>query len=909
MPRPFARSCLRAAFSAAGLAVAVALGVWGSLLLHDPRMLRLDDALVIYGVALLGLLVFAAGGLPEFKWGWRSRVRGFLLRHRVELLLLAAIAAFAVFMRIYRFGAFPPDDALAFEEDISGGVAYRILQGERPLFYPVRYLVAASFALFGENTLGLRFAGIAMGVLTVPASYLLLRRLVSVPVAVFATALLAGAFWPSLHYRVTADAALFTVLLALCVIAGVQRRSAVLFVAAGFLAGLLSYEYEPFKAVPFYVVGFLAAAGLWLLFRAAASGGAAKARSALVGGAKAAWRPAIAFTVAAGIVAAPLIMGEHLGRDIYLASLHRQEADRENRGAPGLFAPNWETQVKWAAQLFAPVGDDDFPRRLPLTPPDGAFIDPVSGFLLVVGLAWTLGTLFRPYRLLFAGWFLATLVGGALLLSNWEPWKFTGLFPVGLVMAAFFVDDVRTALPARFAARALPLGLAALVAFSWAWNADAFFNDAVDEPKMLQAYTHPQSYWYALCDYLRGRGPDNFSYSFNARGPALGFALPRDTAPQEGIAWGDHIWVCHGLQGAALTGPLEAWPLRDAPSGPVTLAYVVAPELVEPVQRDIALAYPELEPDEVKAGPEKAYYLLGYALTGDEIRGRQGLLAEYVSQRGDGTSPIERIDKPHRLSWDASQVVEPPFTVTWRGLVFLDTPGPWSLRAGGGDPTRIAIDGGRVYEASGPVASSDAPSLAAGWHWVEIIVDKQSPGGEFWLYWQDSSGAFRQLKEQDLFALAPLQGWSHTRTFAIDGVGAFATQRPASDIAQSALGPLIDEARVLARRWAGKSIDRDEVRLLEERFVATWRVQVGGSYRFGLQFEGGEAEVLIDGRRETVCGPAAHNAVTVCDAAVELAAGEHRVELLLRTDSDTWTGGRLTVSTPSGAAGVEIRPF
>ncbi|MDI6857038.1 MAG: glycosyltransferase family 39 protein [Dehalococcoidia bacterium] len=894
-----------------GLAVAVGFGIWGSLLLHDPRMLRFDDALVLYGVALLGLLVFAAGGLPDFEWGWRRRARGFLSQHRVELLLLAAIAAFAVFMRVYRLGTFPPDDGLAFEEHITGGVAYRILQGERPLFYPVRYLVAASLATFGENTFGLRFAGIAMGVLAVPASYLLLRRLVSVPVALFATALLAGAFWPSLHYRVTADAALFTILLALCVVAGAQRRSAVLFVAAGFLAGLLSYEYEPFKAVPFYVVGFLAAAGLWLLFRAAVSGGAAKARSALAAGAKAAWRPAIAFTVAAGIVAAPLMMGEHLGRDIYLSSLHRQEADRENRGTPGLFAPNWETQVKWSAQLFAPVGDDDFPRRTPLTPADRAFIDPMSAFLIVVGLAWTLGTLLRPYRLLFAGWFLGTLMGGALLLSNWEPWKFVGLFPVGLVMAAFFVDDVRAALPPRLTAKAFSLALAALAAFSWAWNADAFFNDAVDEPKMLQAYAHPQSYWYALCDYLRERGPDNFGYSFNARGPAFGLALPRDTPQQEAKAWGDHIWVCHGLQGAALTGPLEGWPLRGEPSGPVTLAYVVAPDLVEPVQRDIAWAYSGLEPDEVKAGPEKLYYLLGYALTGGEIRSRQGLLAEYVSRRGDGTSPVERVDKPHRLSWDAVQAPEPPFSVTWRGLAFLDGQGTWSLRAGGDDPTRVSIDGGQPYVANGLLTSADAPSLAVGWHWVEITLDKESPGGEFWLYWQDPSGAFRHLEEKDLFALAPVEGWLHARTFAIDGVGAFVTQRPASDLAQSALGPLLEETRMLAQgaAQAGKSIDRDEIRLVEERFIATWRVRVGGSYGLALRFEGGEAQVVIDGRQEAVCGPAAHNAVTVCDAAVELAAGEHRVELLLRTDSDTWTGGRLAVSTPSAAAGVDIRPF
>ena len=186
---------------AVALLAAAGFAYNGARILNDspqrttPVLDNFDASLPWLGLALLALVVAAlsyrlvrphwrAGALAEF---WRS--------HWLEIVFFAGIFAFGVFMRVYRFQtSLPPSDGLCCEESINGGVAYRALQGMRPLnFLITRWGSAAGFAVFGENTLGLRFFFVVMGIVTLIAFYFLLRELVSVPVALFGMALYAAA--------------------------------------------------------------------------------------------------------------------------------------------------------------------------------------------------------------------------------------------------------------------------------------------------------------------------------------------------------------------------------------------------------------------------------------------------------------------------------------------------------------------------------------------------------------------------------------------------------------------------------------------------------------------------------------------------------------------------------------------
>jgi len=859
-------------------------------------MHRFDEALVWYGFALVALAVFAWDArFARPEQGWRRSVRSIWSKHRFEVLALALIFGFAVFMRFYKLGVLPPKNGLAFEEALNGNIAYRILLGERPLMYPVRYLDAVGFWLFGETTFGLRFFGIAMSIATVPVFYLLLRQLVRVPVALFGTALLAAAYWPSLVNREASATTFFTMLLAYLLVRGLRNHSALTFMGVGFLAGLISYEYEDIKPVPFYVLGFLGALAVWQV------GGAARrgwrpARDAILSILHKAWRPALAFAVAGGIVAGPLIMGTHLGKDPYLSSLHRQEADRRNLGTPGLFAPNWEQQVRWSVQLFRPLSPGTPKARLPLNVPNIPILDPISSVLLAAGLVWGAFTFLRPHRIFFLGWFVATLVGGALLLSNWQPWKFYGLLPVGFVLVAFLVNDIyslwlRYKPRVRFSPAILSVAALGVVAYVCFWNAHTIFGRIANDQRVIGEYGATQGQWYTMCDYLRSQGYNSFSYAFHSGDTSFGFWRARSTPSQEMAAWNDWIFVCHDLQGESLANVQEAWPLRNVPSGFLTLAFLVGPADVDAARATIERGYPGLTPDDTVEGPAGRYYVLGYSLDDEVARSRQGLYGEYFVA-GTSKPVAQRVDKVYSLSWaTSSDSPELPFTVVWRGLVYSREAGQWSLKANSVDPAWISVDGGTPY-ASGDGAPAAAASLQVGWHTVVISLQKQNPGGTFSLQWVSPQGTSYALAEQDLFALEDLSGWMHTMTFRFDEGGELVQQ--SFDVQPEVSARNIVEARL------SKNPEAKDAKLIAESFSSQWSVQEPVAATLTLDYAVGKAAIYVDGTLVGQCETSQKYGGT-CTAETALAAGSHRVEVRLEgVEGSQWNGATLTAGTAYG---------
>ena len=133
--------------------------------------------------------------------------------------------------------------------------------------------------------------------------------------------------------------------MAFLLVKGIKTRSSLAFFGLGIFCSLISYEYENFKPAPLYAVGFLALLGLWQLLPAVRRGLRA-ARDAILTISRKAWRPALAFTLAAGITAGPMLVGAHLGKDVYLSSLHRQENDRHDQGNAGPFCAQLEATGK-----------------------------------------------------------------------------------------------------------------------------------------------------------------------------------------------------------------------------------------------------------------------------------------------------------------------------------------------------------------------------------------------------------------------------------------------------------------------------------------------------------------------------------------------------------------------------------
>jgi len=140
--------------------------------------------LLIGGIATCSIGLFmwdGAGGISARRLpmpGW-------------ERLLFLAVVLLSFALRFYRYGYFPPDGVCAVEEPQSGMGAHAILHyGDRPWEFVLdRWMPVPFFALLGQSLTALRLPFTLVSALTVVPLYLLLRYLVSWPVAVFAAAL------------------------------------------------------------------------------------------------------------------------------------------------------------------------------------------------------------------------------------------------------------------------------------------------------------------------------------------------------------------------------------------------------------------------------------------------------------------------------------------------------------------------------------------------------------------------------------------------------------------------------------------------------------------------------------------------------------------------------------------------
>ncbi len=844
-----------------------------------------DETAVWLGLALLSLAVLAWDGARPHPTTWPVRLAAFVGRHWWELALLLPIVGFAVFMFTFRFGEFPPSDLICCEERFKGEGAYEVLQqGLRPLEYGLgKYSVAVGFLLFGENTLGLRLPSLLAGILMVPVFYLLLRQLVGPPAALFATALLASS-WP---LTITGDTPqvsyLATVLFVYLVILGIRTRNALALLGAGFLAGVLSYEYATHKALPVLVGGFLTALVAYRLAFPLPNGVRAfLARlSSLV---TTNWRSAVAFVGAALIAATPLLVTIDQGNDRYFSGLDRGIDDRGGT----FLASNWEEQLRWVTEMFSPLGGD-FPRKFIS---GGPLVDPITGTLLVVGVILGVVTFWRPFRLLFLAWYLGVLGAGALLLFGFGAFKFVGVLPAGLALVAFLVDDAGWV--ARRWARGsavllLPLFLLGSVVYVAYWNADTLLGTVTRDPRMLKEYEQSEGMQYALCDYLRGRVDENFSYTFNAFAPTRGFAQPHETSAEQNIAWGDFRWVCHDLRGRALASPAEAWPMRDIPAGPLTWAFVIDSRSTEEVVASVGPALPDrMEPDRIITGSQDVRSIVAYELSGRELKARQGLWGEYRS--GEGTLLEERVDDPRRISWDAQSRFTPPFTVRWRGLIYVAQAGRAALTARSSDPTVITVDGRISYSSLDETVASFPRDLLPGWHPVEVLLRKETPGGSFALEWVGPEVQASAVAREDLYALASLEGWLHERE-VVTSIPLVPATTQRFDFA-----PYFSSAFVinLQLKDAGAIVGA----ITGERWSAVWHVREGGEYQLKLQVGVGSGVVKMDGTTVLTLETLQNEPGAAAEVVLQVSAGDHRLEIQQRHGGGAQTGVRFDILAP-----------
>jgi 4-amino-4-deoxy-L-arabinose transferase-like glycosyltransferase len=189
---------------------------------------------------------------------------------KAKLVALLAIVLLAAFLRLYRIDTIPPGDR--YDPAYYGVDALRILGGEWPVFFSTNfgrealfsYLVALYIALFGIAPQAMYVTSAVVGILTVPATYLLAAELFSTEEGrlgqfggLVAAAAVAISYWHLNWSRFGVRAILLPFLAALTFYflwRALRTDSKRNFAAAGFFLGLSLYSYQAARLLPVLVV-------------------------------------------------------------------------------------------------------------------------------------------------------------------------------------------------------------------------------------------------------------------------------------------------------------------------------------------------------------------------------------------------------------------------------------------------------------------------------------------------------------------------------------------------------------------------------------------------------------------------------------------------------------------------------
>jgi hypothetical protein len=688
-------------FSLAGAAVFID----GVYLLYTKWLLHFDVGApaVIGGVALWSL------GLAIWDPVWAPR-RAAVPWRRYEVVLFLAILAIGFWIRFYRYDYYPPPDGVyAVEEPQSGQAASLILHnGARPWeFVGDRWLPVPFFAAFGASLTTLRIPFTLVSGLTLVPFYLMMRLLVARPAALFAAALFAVSRWHLLFAR-SAHAVFPTTLVVVIVLYLCVRAHRYGGLSAypwiGFLCGYTLYAYAGYRATPLLVAIFLGFSGLlhFWQWRVAAHGEPqTRARRTLMGQAVGLLIVLVTFAGPA-IILTTRLAGENAGhffeaanrslinQGYYTSDLH-------------VFIPRMLERIQGTARLFNHAGDSAATFNLPGEP----MLDPVTGTLFLIALAYCV--LWPRYRWqgFFAFCFLFLLLGGAVFVGNFDPRRLQGIIPFIFVTIGFAADQLLSLWTGRFGARS-GVVLAAVALGLWgfaSWHTyDVYFRRMIQNPQVRQAF-HVR--FTAAAAYLHRLPPGSYLV-FVSDVPY--FFLPSD------YAWirGDRVpgrWTADLLP--LLEGQLPG-------SGGDVYVLIQEPYEHAEIGRLIKARYPEAQCADATHPDAPLFKMTACRVPRSAAGGgfHGGIRARYY--RGTDATPfLERVEPAisYALTPDACHfpavLGKPPCRVEWDGILEVPHTGSYQLNAEARQGTvSVTIDA-----APPPLAPQQ---LAAGPHAIHV---------------------------------------------------------------------------------------------------------------------------------------------------------------------------------------------
>jgi 4-amino-4-deoxy-L-arabinose transferase-like glycosyltransferase len=345
---------------------------------------------------------------------------------RTEWAGLGGTMVVALVLRFYAIGRIPP--GLYHDEAFNGLDALRVWGGARPVFFAANngreplfiYLIALSVSLLGRSPGAIRIVAAVLGVLTVPATWLLARAMFGRRVGVLSAALIAGLVWPLNLSRIGLRAVGLPLFLALALWQfwrGLETSRKQHYIAGGILYGLTFYTYT---AARFTVL----ALALFLLYQL------------IFDKSRLHWSGLLCFALAASLVSIPLLN---------YGALHWNEFVRR-AGQVSVFNPEINDSDLWGTlgrHLVRTLGlffwrGDFIPRHnVPWRP----LFDPLTAAFFVIGLCLCAGRGRRHPACAFTLIWIATLLLPTILAEDAPHFlRAVGILPLAVVPAAVGLD-------------------------------------------------------------------------------------------------------------------------------------------------------------------------------------------------------------------------------------------------------------------------------------------------------------------------------------------------------------------------------------------------------------------------------------------------------------------------------------
>jgi len=359
-----------------------------------------------------------------------------------ERALLVIVLATGLFLRVFRLETVPR--GVLYDEAYNGIDVLRILAGAHPIFLPAnygrealfQYFQAVSVGLLGHSDWALRVPASICGIVTLPLSYLIVRRLFGSRVALLTCAWLAISLWHVMYSRIGLRTIALPVALAAafyflwCGLDELSAESSAIpanlaslrppvvlwFGLAGASLGVSLYTYTTSRLAPLVVLAF---AGYLAIYR------------------RTLFRRALPAFVVAGLATILVFAPEGW----YF--LHHPESFVLRAREVSVFNPSLNQGDSTATLVYSAVrtlgmfsflGDEQPDRNIPGRP----IFDPFSSLLLAGGLARLLWLTRRSPRAVFLVLWLVILLLPSVTTARNVPnfLRVTGLIPAIFVLPA-----------------------------------------------------------------------------------------------------------------------------------------------------------------------------------------------------------------------------------------------------------------------------------------------------------------------------------------------------------------------------------------------------------------------------------------------------------------------------------------